>query len=56
MGSISIHKDLLICWLVEMRRLYDIIPDGNNFVDFSRPIGERNKPEPNGTFGSLVII
>jgi iron complex outermembrane receptor protein len=25
-------------------RIYDIIPDGNNFVDFSRPIDERNKP------------
>ena len=35
-------------------RLYNIIPDGNNFVDFSRPIVERNKELPNGTFGSLV--
>jgi outer membrane cobalamin receptor len=35
-------------------RLYNIIPDGNNFVDFSRPIAERNKELPNGTFGSLV--
>jgi iron complex outermembrane recepter protein len=25
-------------------RIYEIIPDGNNFVDFSRPIGDRNKP------------
>ncbi|HEX5026131.1 MAG TPA: TonB-dependent receptor, partial [Agriterribacter sp.] len=25
-------------------RVYEIIPDGNNFVDFSRPIEERNKP------------
>jgi iron complex outermembrane receptor protein len=25
-------------------RIYEIIPDGNNFVDFSRPISERNKP------------
>jgi outer membrane receptor protein involved in Fe transport len=25
-------------------RIYEIIPDGNNFVDFSRPIDERNKP------------
>jgi iron complex outermembrane recepter protein len=25
-------------------RVYEVIPDGNNFVDFSRPIGERNKP------------
>lgn len=30
-------------------RLYQIIPDGNNFVDFSRPIAERNRPvEVNG--------
>jgi iron complex outermembrane recepter protein len=36
-------------------RLYNIIPDGNNFVDFSRPIVERNKELPNGTFGSLVV-
>ena len=25
-------------------RIYEIIPDGNNFVDFSRPIDQRNKP------------
>jgi iron complex outermembrane recepter protein len=25
-------------------RIYEVIPDGNNFVDFSRPIAERNKP------------
>lgn len=25
-------------------RIYQVIPDGNNFVDFSRPIDERNKP------------
>ncbi|MBS1610857.1 MAG: carboxypeptidase-like regulatory domain-containing protein [Bacteroidetes bacterium] len=25
-------------------RIYEVIPDGNNFVDFSRPIDERNKP------------
>jgi len=36
-------------------RLYSVIPDGNNFVDFSRPIPERNKELPNGTFGSDVI-
>jgi len=30
-------------------RIYEIIPDGNNFVDFSRPIADRNKPvEVNG--------
>lgn len=25
-------------------RVYEVIPDGNNFVDFSRPISDRNKP------------
>jgi iron complex outermembrane recepter protein len=25
-------------------RIYEVIPDGNNFVDFDRPIEERNKP------------
>ncbi|WP_242696238.1 TonB-dependent receptor [Longitalea luteola] len=25
-------------------RIYEVIPDGNNFVDFGRPIEERNKP------------
>jgi iron complex outermembrane receptor protein len=25
-------------------RVYQIIPDGNNFVDFSRPLTERNQP------------
>jgi outer membrane cobalamin receptor len=30
-------------------RVFELIPDGNNFVDFSRPIDERNKPvEENG--------
>ncbi|MGX7668444.1 TonB-dependent receptor [Flavobacterium pedocola] len=32
-------------------RLYSVIPDGNNFVDFSRPVGERNQPLPDGSFG-----
>ena len=35
-------------------RIYEIIPDGNNFVDFSRPIDERNKPTKDGTFGNNV--
>jgi iron complex outermembrane recepter protein len=25
-------------------RMYEIIPDGNNFVDFDRPVAERNTP------------
>ncbi|GAB2827272.1 TonB-dependent receptor [Ferruginibacter profundus] len=32
-------------------RLYALIPDGNNFVDFTRPIAERNTVLPDGTFG-----
>jgi iron complex outermembrane receptor protein len=35
-------------------RLYEVIPDGNNFVDFKRPVAERNTPLENGTFGSNV--
>jgi len=32
-------------------RVYALIPDGNNFVDFSRPIADRNTILPDGTFG-----
>jgi outer membrane receptor protein involved in Fe transport len=35
-------------------RVYEVIPDGNNFVDFSRPIAERNKALEDGTFGDNV--
>lgn len=35
-------------------RIYEVIPDGNNFVDFSRPIAGRNKQEANGSFGKNV--
>ncbi len=35
-------------------RIYQVIPDGNNFVDFSRPIAERNTPGKNGSFGNDV--
>ncbi|WEK36292.1 MAG: TonB-dependent receptor [Candidatus Pseudobacter hemicellulosilyticus] len=37
-------------------RIYEVIPDGNNFVDFSRPVGERNKPVKAGSddFGKNV--
>jgi hypothetical protein len=35
-------------------RIYEIIPDGNNFVDFSRPIADRNKPLKDGSFGTNV--
>ncbi len=36
-------------------RLYSITPDGNNFVDFERPVNERNIPLSDGTFGKNVI-
>jgi iron complex outermembrane recepter protein len=35
-------------------RIYEIIPDGNNFVDFSRPIAERNTLTKEGNFGNNV--
>lgn len=35
-------------------RVYAVIPDGNNFVDFSRPIDERNKPLKDGSFGKDI--
>lgn len=35
-------------------RIYQIIPDGNNFVDFSRSVADRNSPLPNGSFGQDV--
>lgn len=35
-------------------RIYQVIPDGNNFVDFSRPIAQRNQPLKDGSFGNDV--
>ncbi len=35
-------------------RIYEVIPDGNNFVDFSRPVAERNIPLKDGSFGKNV--
>lgn len=35
-------------------RIYQVIPDGNNFVDFTRPIADRNTPLADGSFGSDV--
>jgi len=35
-------------------RIYEVIPDGNNFVDFSRPINDRNTPLADGSFGGNV--
>jgi outer membrane receptor protein involved in Fe transport len=31
-------------------RVYEVIPDGNNFVDFSRPIEERTQPGGNNVY------
>jgi iron complex outermembrane receptor protein len=36
-------------------RIYEIIPDGNNFVDFTRPIAERNQVLKDGSFGENVF-
>lgn len=33
-------------------RIYEVTPDGNNFVDFSRPLAERTKPLNDGGFGN----
>ena len=35
-------------------RVYELIPDGNNFVDFKRPVAERNTPLADGSFGSNI--
>lgn len=35
-------------------RVYQVIPDGNNFVDFSRPLDQRNVPLKDGTFGKDI--
>ena len=35
-------------------RIYQLIPDGNNFVDFRRPVAQRNTPLADGTFGKKV--
>ena len=45
-GTWNLHR--YINWLNVLvgadYRLYDVIPDGNNFVDFSKPIKDRNTP------------
>jgi outer membrane receptor protein involved in Fe transport len=32
-------------------RTYEVIPDGNNFVDFSRPVASRTTPDEKGSYG-----
>lgn len=36
-------------------RTYVVTPDGNNFVDFGRPVAERNTPLPDGSFGEKQL-
>lgn len=36
-------------------RVYEIIPDGNSFVDFSRAIADRGKQLPDGTYGKNIL-
>ena len=36
-------------------RRYEVIPDGNTFVDFSRPVAERTLPDEDGGFGKNQI-
>jgi len=36
-------------------RIYEVLPDGNNFVDFSRPINERSLALADGSFGKHVF-
>lgn len=35
-------------------RIYEVIPDGNNFVDFSLPLSQRSVQQKDGSFGSNV--
>ena len=35
-------------------RIYQVVPDGNNFVDFRRPVAQRNTPLSDGTYGKNV--
>lgn len=35
-------------------RLYEIIPDGNSFVDFGRPIADRGTPLSDGSYGENI--
>ena len=35
-------------------RVYEIIPDGNSFVDFGRSIADRGKPLADGSFGKNI--
>lgn len=36
-------------------RRYEVIPDGNTFVDFSRTVAERTLPDKNGSFGKNQV-
>lgn len=55
-GQLDLSKQIKIADLLvgADARIYELIPDGNNFVDFSRPIADRNKPLADGSFGKNV--
>ncbi len=36
-------------------RRYEVVPDGNTFVDFARPLETRTLPDANGSFGANQI-
>src|SRR5829696_3949155 len=36
-------------------RLFEVIPDGNTFVDFSRPLAERTVADKDGSFGKKQL-
>jgi len=36
-------------------RRYEVIPDGNTFVDFSKPLAERTVPDNKGSFGKNQV-
>jgi iron complex outermembrane receptor protein len=55
-GQLDLSKQVKIFDLLlgADARVYELVPDGNNFVDFKRPIAERNTPLPDGSFGSNI--
>ena len=55
-GQLDLSKQVRIFDLLvgADARVYEVIPDGNNFVDFTRPIADRNKTLPDGSFGKNI--
>jgi len=52
--DLSRHIDVIDILLGADATIYEVIPDGNNFVDFKRPVAERSTPLENGSFGDHV--